>query len=67
MAWTVFRNVMIYSEKERRPVLVRVDMEFDLDEIARELGRKALKNKSGKSKLAIGIKAEARVQTNARP
>ncbi|MDX8492893.1 hypothetical protein RFN29_15045 [Mesorhizobium sp. VK22B] len=67
MSWTVFRNVMIYSEKERRHVPVRVDMEFDLEAIARELGRKALRNKSGKSKLAIGIKAEARIQKNARP
>lgn len=61
-----FRNVTVYSRKHGAYVSVRVDLEIDLDAIAIALGKKALANKSGKSKLAVGIKAEARLREGAR-
>lgn len=42
---------------------VRVDLVIDIDELAWELGKKAMKNKSRKSKLSVGVKAEARELT----
>ncbi len=53
-----FREVMIFDRKQGKRVPVRVDLWLDLDEIARQLGAKALWNKSGRSKLSIGIKVE---------
>jgi len=61
--YSVFRNVQIYDQRKGWQS-VRVDLELDLDAIALELGKKALSNKSRKSKLAIGVTAEARVLSN---
>lgn len=59
--WTAFRYITLDSKRHGRRVEVRVDLEFDLDEIAYQLGKKAFANKNGKSKMAIGIKADARL------
>lgn len=59
--WTWSKTGKMFDRKLGRDVPVRIDLEFDLHSIAAKLGGKALLNKSGKSKLAIGIKAEAKI------
>lgn len=61
--WTAFRYITTTDPKTGERIKVRVDMEFDLDRIAQTLGHKAYRNKSRTSRLAIGIKAEARKAT----
>jgi hypothetical protein len=51
---------MVFDRRQGKKVPVRVDMWIDLDSVAIELGTKALWNKSGKSKLSMGIKAEVK-------
>lgn len=60
MTWNTYREVKVFDHKTGTDVLVRVDLTFNVDAIARTLGAKALWNKSKKSTLSIGIKAEAR-------
>jgi len=55
-----FRIVRVYDSKRKEHISVRVDMAIDLDSIAQALGHKAMRNKSRRSKVAIGITAEAR-------
>jgi hypothetical protein len=47
--WTTYREPMVWDRRLGRKVPVRVDMWFDFDMIAAELGRKALANKSGRT------------------
>lgn len=58
--WNWFTQRALADPKTGQLVPVRVDLTFDLDAIAHELGKKALRNKSGKSKLGLGITAEAK-------
>ena len=62
----VFRNITLYSPKHGGNVSVRVDLDIDIEAIARDMGHRALQNKSGRSNLAVGIKAEAKVRDAAR-
>jgi hypothetical protein len=57
------REVALYDNRPNSPtkgrtLLVKVSVDIDLNKVARELGRKALANKSRKSRLALGITAE---------
>lgn len=58
--WTWFTDVVLRDHSDGKMVRTRVDLELDLERLARVLGYKALNNKSGKTKLAQGIIAEAR-------
>lgn len=60
--FSIYRNVRVAHPKTHETVLLRVDLDMNLDRIAAELGRKALKNKTGVVKLAIGITATAKIQ-----
>jgi hypothetical protein len=59
-SYTTFREVMVFDRRLGKKVPVRVDLWFDLNALAIQLGGKALENKSGRSKLASGIMAEVK-------
>jgi hypothetical protein len=58
--WTWSTDVVVRDMSDGKMKRVRVDLEIDLERLARELGFKALRNKSGKTKRAQGITATAR-------
>jgi hypothetical protein len=49
--------VVLYDPQAKQHLTVRVDLDIDVERLAKALGAKAIKNKSGKSKLAAGVVA----------
>lgn len=54
------KQVRLRDPRTRKLVRVTVDLDIDEHILAESLGQRALKNKSRKSKLAVGIVAKIR-------
>lgn len=52
------QTIRVWDRKRRSDVAVVVDLNIDVENIARELGQRAYSNKSGRFALAIGVAAK---------
>lgn len=56
------RAVSVYDSKQKKYVTLDVRVTIDPQSVAEQLGSRAMRNKSGKSRLAVGITAKATVR-----
>ena len=53
------RAVSVYDSAQEKMVMLNVTVTIDPQSVAEQLGQRAMRNTSGKSKLAIGVTAQA--------